>query len=86
MTNENTNRTITVASEAGLNRYIVNGQSLGEALEEALGYTPEPEQVRLNGAEILGVDLEAVQFGDGAMVHVLSQSTASKGVSGASPS
>jgi len=81
-----TNRSITIASEAGLNRYIVNGQNLAEALEEALGYCPAPQQVRLNGAEILGVDLQEVQFEDGAMIHVLSVSTAAKGVSGASSS
>lgn len=79
----NPNRTITIASEAGLQSYVVNGHSLGEALEEALGFTPEPQQVRLNGAEVLVPDLDEVQFGDGAMIHVLSQSTAAKGVSGA---
>jgi len=75
--------TITLATGEGLRRLEIDGLKLGEALEEALGYAPEPSQVRVDGQEFIGPDSLDIDVVDGAVVQILSAAVATKGVSGA---
>lgn len=73
--------TITLVTGEGVRPLDIDGLTLDEALEEALGYEVELNQVRVNGQEFLGDFPTSVP--DGAVVQVLNADVALKGVSGA---
>lgn len=74
---------IIISTAEGVQTFHVDGLPLGEILEEALGYTPDSRQVRVDGAEVLGGNLNSVTFHHRSVVQVLSPAVAAKGVSGA---